>query len=72
MSFERRLSSGILAKTIKKFKGYTVPSTIKDSLYYDSDEQVDKINDSEEQVDVRNWLINNSAKQFDKINDSDE
>ena len=34
-----------------------------------SDEQVDEIFDSKEQVDVRNWLRNNSAKQVDVLND---
>ena len=72
ISLERQLASDILAENIKNIKGCTIQSTINNSVYYESDEQVDKINDSEEQVDVRNWLINNSAKQFDKINDSDE
>ena len=70
MSYERRLASGIIAETIKSFKGYTIQSTVNDSVYYDSDEQVDKINDSEEQVDLRNWLRDDSAKQVDQINDS--
>ena len=56
MSLERRLASGILSETIKNIKGCTIQSTINYSVYYDSDEQVDEINDSKEQVDVRNWL----------------
>ena len=35
-----------------------------------SDEQVDRIIDSEEHVDTRSWLINDSAKQVDAISDS--
>ena len=71
-SLERRLASGILAETIKIFKICTIQSTINDSVYYDSNEQVDEINDSEEQVDGRNWLRNDSAEQVDKINDSEK
>ena len=48
MSLERRLSSGIHAETIKNFKGCTIQSTIDNSVYYQSDEKFDKINDSEE------------------------
>ena len=33
MSYERRLASGILAETIKQFKGYTIQLTINDSGY---------------------------------------
>ena len=54
MSYERRLASGILAKTIKNFKGCTIQSTINNSVNYESNEQLDKINDSEEQIDARN------------------
>ena len=43
----------------KEFKGCTIQS----------DKQVDKIIDSEEHVDARNWLRNNSAKQVDAISD---
>ena len=68
ISYERRLTSGILAETIKIFKGCTIQSTINDSGYYESDEQFDEINNSKEQVDTRNWLRNNSAEQVDKIN----
>ena len=46
---------------VKEFKGCTIQS----------DEQVDTTIDSEEHVDVRNWLINNSAKQVDVISDSE-
>ena len=37
-----------------------------------SDEQVDTIIDSKEHVDVRNWLINDSAEQVDAISDSEK
>ena len=57
---------------IKIFKGCTIQSTINDSGYYDSDEQVDAINYSEKQVDTRNWLRNNSSEQVDQINDSNK
>ena len=72
MSLERRLASGIIAETIKNFKGCTIQSTINDSIYYDSNEEVDDINDSEEQFDAMNWLRNYFAKQVDQINDSDK
>ena len=55
---------------VKIFKGCTIQSTINNSGYYESDEQVDEINDSKEQVDARNWLRNDSTKQADQINDS--
>ena len=61
MSLERRLALGILAETIKNFKECTIQSTINNSIYYESDEQVDEINDSDEQVDARNWLRNDST-----------
>ena len=35
---ERQLSSDILAETIKGFKGLTIQSTIKNSTYYNSEE----------------------------------
>ena len=37
LSYERRLALGILAETIKEFKGYTIKSTLSDSAQYDSD-----------------------------------
>ena len=37
-----------------------------------SDKQVDTIIDSEEQVDARNWLRNNSAKQVGTISYSEK
>ena len=37
-----------------------------------SDKQVDTIIDSEEHVDVRNWLRNDSDEQVDVINDSEK
>ena len=46
--YERKIASGILAETIKEFKGCTIQSKISDSAHYDSDEQVDAKNDSEE------------------------
>ena len=45
MSYGRRLASGILEEKIKEFIGCTIQSTINDSGYYNSDEQVDGIND---------------------------
>ena len=65
MSLERRLPSIIIAETIKIFKGCTILSTINYSVYYESDEQVNEINDYKVQVDTRNWLRNNSSKQVD-------
>ena len=56
ISLERQLASGVLAETIKFFKGYTIQSTINDYRYYESDEEFEEINDSEVQVDARNWL----------------
>ena len=49
-----------------------IQSTTNDSVYYDSYEQVDTINYSEEQVDARNWLRDNSTEQVDQIIDSDK
>ena len=72
MSLERRLASGVLAEMIKIFKECTIQSTINDSGYYESDEQVDEINDSEKQVDARNWLRMDSAKQVDTISDAEK
>ena len=48
LSLERRLTSVILAEMIKIFKGCTIhiQSTINDSIYYDSNEQVEKTNNS--------------------------
>ena len=45
---------------VKGLKGCTIQS----------DEQVDKIIDSEEHVDARNWLRNDSTKHVDTISDS--
>ena len=72
MTYERQISSGILAKTIKEFKGCNIQSKINNSGYYASDEQVDAINDYEGQVGTRNWLRNNSHEQVDVINDCKE
>ena len=38
MTSERRISSNILAETIKGFNGLTIQSTINDSAYYYSEE----------------------------------
>ena len=38
MTNERRISSNILAETIKEFNGLTIQSKINDSAYYDSEE----------------------------------
>ena len=46
---------------VEKFKGCSIQS----------DEQVEKIVDSKEQVDARNWLRNDSFKEVDVLNDSD-
>ena len=51
-SLERRLAAGILAEIVESFKVCTIQS----------DKQVDKIIDSDEHVDARNWLRNNSAE----------
>ena len=57
---------------VENFKGCTIQSTISDSTHSNSDKQVDKINDSEKQVDARNWLRNDSVEQVDQINDSNK
>ena len=50
VTYEGQIASGILAETIKYFKGCRIQSTISDSTHSNSDEQVDAISDSEEQV----------------------
>ena len=62
LSLERRLASGVLAEMVENFKGCTIQSTIND----------DKLIYSEEYVDARNWLRNDSAKHVDAIGDSDK
>ena len=47
---------------VKEFKGCTIQS----------DKQVDTTIDSEEYVDARNWLRNDSAEQVDVISDSEK
>ena len=47
---------------VKEFKVCTIQS----------DEQVDTTIDSEEHVDVRNWLRNDSSEQVDAISDSEK
>ena len=71
-SLQRQLASGVLAEKVENFKGCTIQSTISNSAHSNSEEEVDKTNDSEEQVDARNWLRNDSAEQVDEINDSDK
>ena len=60
-SLKRRLASSVLAQMVQNFKGCTAQSTIIDSAHSNSKEQVDVINDSEEQVDTKNWLRNDYA-----------
>ena len=72
VTYERRIASGILAEIIEEFKGCTIQSTINDSGYCDSSEQVDTILISEEKVDARKWLRNDSNEQVDPIDDSDK
>ena len=50
----------VLAEMIKIFKGCSIQS----------DEQVDNISNSKEQVDARNWLRNDSFEEVDVLNDS--
>ena len=59
-SLERKLSAGVLAELVENFKGCSIQL----------EEQVDKIVDSKEQVDVRNWLSDDSTKQVNVLNDS--
>ena len=68
MKYERRIALGILAETMKEFKGFTIKSTIRNSAHSNSEEQVDAINDSEEQVDD----IHDSEEQVDDMNNSEE
>ena len=65
-------ASGAMAEMVENFKGCTIQSTISNSAHRNSDKQVDKINDSKEQVDARNWLRNDFIAQFDQINDSEK
>ena len=61
-SIERKLAAGVLVEMVEDFKGCTIQS----------DEQVDKIIDSEEHVDTRNWLRNDSTEHVDAISDSEK
>ena len=54
-SLERRLAAGVLAEMVENFKGCSIQS----------DEQVDNISDSKEQVDAKNWLRNDSFEEVD-------
>ena len=65
MTYERRIASGILAETIKQFKGCTIQSTIRNSAHSYSDEKVDAISDYEERVDA----IRNSEELLDAVSD---
>ena len=47
---------------VENFKGFTIQS----------DEQVDKIIDSEKHVDAGSWLRNDSAEKVDAISNSDK
>ena len=58
-SLERRLDTGVLDEMVKEFNACTIQSN----------EQVDTIIDSEEHVDARNWVRNDSAEQVGVIND---
>ena len=60
--FERWPVSVILEEIFENVKGCTIQS----------DKQVDKIIDSEEYVDLRNWLRNDSSEQIDAISDSEK
>ena len=71
-SLQKRLASGVLAEIFGNFKGCTVQSTIRNSAHSDSNEQVDKIKISEEQVDAKNWLKNDYTEHVYQINDSDK
>ena len=57
---ERRLDSDVLTEMVENIKGCTIQS----------DKQVDKIIDSHEHVDERNWLRNNYSEQVNAIGDS--
>ena len=59
---ERQIDADVLDEIVQEFKGCNIQS----------DEQVDTTIDSEEHVDARNWLRNNSAKQVDAISDSEK
>ena len=60
-SLERRLAAGVLAEMVENFKECSIQS----------DEQVDDISDSKEQVDAKNWLRNDSFEEVDVLNDSE-
>ena len=60
---ERQIVSGIIAETMKEFKGFTIQSTIGNSAHSNSKELVDAIINSEEPVDA----ISNSEELFDAV-----
>ena len=60
-SLERRLVTGVLEEMVEIFKGCSIQS----------DEQVDEIVDSKEQVEARNQFRNDSFKQVDVLNNSE-
>ena len=59
---ERQLAAGVLDEMLKEFKRCTIQS----------DEQVNTTIGSEEHVDARNWLRNDSAEQVVAISDSEK
>ena len=61
-SLERQLAAGVLEEMFKDFKWCTIQL----------DKQVDKIIDSEEHVDARNWLRNDSVEQVDATSYSEK
>ena len=58
---ERWIAAGVLAKNVEIFKGCSIQS----------DKQFEEIIDSEEHVDAKNWLRNDSSKQVEVTNDSE-
>ena len=60
-SLERQLAASVLEEMDKEFKRCIIQS----------DKQVNKILDSEEHVDARNWFRNDSAEQVHAISDSE-
>ena len=63
MTNERRISSDILAETIKLFNGLTIQSTINNSEYYDSEEDDAEIDPSSDpKVNAHNTNGNSQHK----------
>ena len=61
-SVDRRLAAGILEEMVREFKACTMQS----------EKQVDTTIDSEEHVDARNWLRNDTTEHVDAICDSEK